>query len=153
MAKGLSSDDFGGCLIALVVYGLIIYLLSLAYNGLFGSDIDKPVLDCLKAIEARNWEDYRSSFEPSAVLQQYSPGTPIHFLNPKIRVINQFESSALVELTANVKFDAYKEQMPLVLQLTLIKVNKSGILGSLGVKKWYLASSQSNVLSFNYLQE
>lgn len=147
---------------ALLILLFIVYCIYSGLGGIyrmigidehFDYNITKSIPKCLQAIEERNWENYRATIEPSAVIQPRSPGIKVHFVDPKVRVIKQNESSAQAEVNTNIKIEGSEEKLPIVVPITLVKVNQPNFLGSLGLKKWYIAASEVQTLPFNYFQE
>jgi hypothetical protein len=148
-----------GCLFVVIVVSIIIFFIgrscyrTIGLDEHFDSNITAALPQCLNAIENRDWDDYRASIEPSAVVSHLSPATVVHFMNVETRVIKNHGSSATVELTFNLRLEGDTTQYPIRRVISLVKVNQPNWLGSLGLKKWYIAAEEVDILPFNYLNE
>jgi hypothetical protein len=139
---------------SLFKFAASIVLLWFAWTWVF--DLDEkgdvnaasPAYRCLSAIEDRNWDHYVATFEPSAVLHATSPGLFVHFLEPQAEVIEKGDQTALVEVKATVKVDGKNFQWPLAIRLNMVKVNRGGLMGFIGLKKWYISASDISQMPF-----
>lgn len=112
----------------------------------YALDMSVSVNKCLKAIEERDWNEYVAAFEPSAVLHQTNPGVPVYFEHNQYNVIQKSNISGIIDVRTVAKIDS--ADYPLHIKLIMVKVNRGGFLGSFGLKKWYIAENESQVLPF-----
>jgi hypothetical protein len=142
--------------IGLMVLGLLFVLIKACSGWVFDTDDNfnlnatTSVVNCLSAIEDRNWENYVATFEPSTVLHPTSPGLSVHFVKPQATVMQQGERTAVIQIKAIVKIDGTDSEWPLNLQVHVVKVNRANISGELGMKKWYIAAPDVQLLPFNF---
>lgn len=151
-----SWSNLGYGIIGLFVIGLLFTFFKACSMWAFDLDDNfklnpiSSVHRCLTAIEDRNWENYVATFEPSAVLHPTSPGLSVHFLNPQASVVQKGDQTSVVQLRATVKVDGTDWQWPIDIQLNMVKVNRPSFVGSLGLKKWYIAARDVSKLPFNF---
>jgi hypothetical protein len=147
-----TEESSWGCSIPTILFLLSVYGIAIHGCNLdehFDWVIDAPVKRCYQAIEGRDWNEYRSAFEPSAVMKQIPPGQPMQFLNPRTTVLHKGVSSATIQFQTQIKWEGLDSKLPLDVQINLVKVKNSGISGSIGLKRWYIVSDQEEILPFD----
>lgn len=123
---------------------------------------EDAVRKCFFAIEARNWDDYKNCFEPSAVLDQISPGPPGKFYNMRYSLLDKDNGVAIVSINGEWHPSAIvaADYKALTIQGTVIVVQASkGVLKDvklplvdipLSKKGWFIADSESSKLPYNF---
>ena len=133
-----------------ITIGVVCYLLYWALNLDEHTDqnFSRSVEKCLNAIENRNWDDYRATIEPSAIVEPNSPCTFVHFKDINVSLLSKNNKTATVKLVTKVVYDKDNSSYPYTVNLELVKVHKPNWQGSIGIEGWYLTNSDRWQLPF-----
>jgi hypothetical protein len=71
-------------------------------------------------------------------------------LNAKASITQAGDQTAVVLVNTTIKVDGTNYEWPQAIQLNMVKVNRPGFLGSLGLKKWYIAARDVSQVPFNF---